>query len=161
MGSLKAKQATKGRAARQGWTTPAKLFEEIERRYSGGGFTFDAACTEKNAKCPNGCAIDLGVDGRVAPWEGRVWCNPPYDEIAPWVAKALTELRLRRVERVVMLLPARTDQAWFHDLVLPEGRIHWIRGRVAFDPPPGQTKSVGAFEASMVVVFEPELRGRQ
>ena len=159
--SLKAKQATKGRSNRQGWTTPEKLYREIERRYSGGGFTFDAACTQANAKCPNGCAIDLGVDGLVADWEGRVWCNPPYDEIAPWVGKALDELAAGNVERVVMLLPARTDQGWFHDLVLPEGRIHWIRGRVAFDPPPGATRSSAAFEASMVVVFEPDLRGRQ
>lgn len=29
----------------------------------------------------------IADDGLASPWEGRVWCNPPYSTATPWVRK--------------------------------------------------------------------------
>ena len=52
-------------------------------------------------------------------------------------------------QRVVMLLPARTDTKWFHDWVLPYGKIEFLRGRLKF----GGCDNPAPFP-SMIVIFE-------
>ena len=45
-----------------------------------------------------------------------MFCNPPYGrEIARWVRKCYEESRKGAL--VVMLIPARTDTAYFHDYI--------------------------------------------
>lgn len=92
-------------------TTP-EVFEPLDRRFR---FTIDVAASVENAKCPH--YFDLSIDGLTQSWAGeRVWCNPPYSNIRPWVEKAWVEAD--RAELIVMLLPAnRTEQGWWHELV--------------------------------------------
>lgn len=52
---------------------------------------------------------------------------------------------------VVMLLPARTDTAWFHDYIYGKAEIRFIRGRLKF----GGIKNSAPFP-SMVCVFRKE-----
>lgn len=74
----------------------------------------------------------------------RVWCNPPYSAIEPWVAKAWAEQE--RAEVIVMLLPAnRTEQNWWHAYVEPHRdrtdsplSVEFLPGRLQFLRP-GQT----------------------
>lgn len=95
--------------------TPAWLFEEYNARHR---FTLDAAASAENTKCPLFCTQELS--GLTTPWSGRVWCNPPYSDIRPWVEKAWAEVGSRRCDVVVMLLPAnRTDQVWWQELIEP------------------------------------------
>jgi phage N-6-adenine-methyltransferase len=106
-------------------------------------FTLDAAATAENTKVANSYC----TDGLAESWAGeRVWCNPPYSDIGPWVAKAWAEMR-GGCELVVMLLPAnRTEQRWWQDLVEPHRdgtgsvlRVRFLPGRMRFDRP-GWTK---------------------
>jgi DNA N-6-adenine-methyltransferase (Dam) len=60
-----------------------------------------------------------------------VWCNPPYGNITPWVEKGYKESL--RGTTTVMLLPCRTETAWWHDYVVPYGEIRWIRKKVKFE----------------------------
>ncbi|MBO5790736.1 MAG: adenine methyltransferase [Clostridia bacterium] len=121
------------------WQTPQDLFERLDAKYH---FDLDVCATEFNAKCDR--YYTRQDDGLAQPWNGRCWCNPPYGrEIAKWVKKAAESGTL-----VVMLLPARTDTKWFHDYVLPHGKIEFIKGRLRF----GNAKENAPF-ASMVVVF--------
>lgn len=100
-------------------------------------FTLDVAAAPHNAK-----TLDFYTrfaDGLLQPWPGRVWCNPPYSNIAAWVEKAWSEWRIGRPELIVMLLPAnRTEQAWWQELVEPfrdrgEGlTTEFVRGRLRF-----------------------------
>lgn len=92
-------------------TDPA-LFAELHRRFH---FTLDVAASEGNAKTKRFFTRDN--DGLAQSWSGeRVWCNPPYSNIAPWVAKALAS----DAPLIVMLLPAnRTEQAWWQNHVEP------------------------------------------
>lgn len=66
------------------WTTPTDLFEELDAEFH---FDLDAASTHENALCERHYTI--AEDGLEMPWEGHVWCNPPYGrEIGKWVRKA-------------------------------------------------------------------------
>ena len=50
---------------------------------------------------------------------------------------------------VVMLIPSRTDTAWFHDYIYGKAEIRFLRGRLKF----GNSKNFAPFP-SMVVVFK-------
>lgn len=145
----------------QNWRTPQPLFLELQRRFSRGGFNLDAAADQENTKCA--CFLTEMEDALSLPWRldhlsdreriTRVWINPPLKDIGPWVAKAHAEVEEGRAEVVVLLLPARTGSGWFHDYCLPYAYVEFLRGRVAFDPPPGVETRNAPFEDSMVVVF--------
>ena len=49
---------------------------------------------------------------------------------------------------VVMLLPARTGNGWFHDYILDKAEVRFIRGRLQF----GESKCNAPFD-SMIVIF--------
>lgn len=110
------------------WETPAEFFRALDAIYK---FTLDACATEENHKCAK--YYTKKEDGLKQDWSGEtVWMNPPYGrEIKKWVEKAEKEGRKTNT-RVVCLLPARTDTAWFHDHVLGKARIQFIRGRIRF-----------------------------
>ena len=100
-------------------------------------FTLDAAATEENAKLPAWCQ-----DGLSESWVGhRVWCNPPYSDIRPWVEKAWMEFPESPL--IAMLLPAnRCEQVWWQELVEPYRdrqesalRVRFLGGRMRFDRP--------------------------
>lgn len=74
-----------------------------------------AACEESHLADRYFTKADDGLTKR---WEGRVWCNPPFSDIEPWVMKAWTAAGCCDV--IAMLLPAsRTEQGWWQDLVEP------------------------------------------
>jgi len=110
--------------------TMPEVFAQFDRRF---GFTVDAAASAHNAKLPR--YWSKKENGLAQDWTGeRVWCNPPYSTIRPWVEKALRF----DAELCVMLLPAnRTEQAWWQDLVEPGRRagriqVEFLRGRMRF-----------------------------
>lgn len=134
-------------AARQTWATPRTIFEVLHREYR---FTVDAAASAENAKLPRFWTREQ--NGLAQAWEGeRVWCNPPYEEIAPWVERAQIACERDPTSMSALLLPARTGQAWFCERAI-EGSIHWFRGRIQFEPPAGVAASSNA-EDSILVVF--------
>lgn len=79
-----------------------------------------------------------------------VFCNPPYGRnIKNWVKKSYEEAQ-QPDTIVVMLIPARTDTAYFHDYIYkkPNVETRFIRGRLKF----GGEKNSAPFP-SMVVIF--------
>lgn len=102
-----------------------------------------------------------GIDGLHTPWvsagRGLIYCNPPYGrEIGDWIEKARTESEERAAE-VVMLVPARTDTAWWHEHVagVARGRCFW-RGRLRFgNPAPGKGSGESSTFPSAVLYYGP------
>lgn len=125
---------------RQDWGTPGYLFRWLDDQWH---FTLDAAASDDNhlvdryfTEATDGLAQDWrNPDGSI----GRVFVNPPYgkDEHGaslqePWFHKAVAEARSGR-SWVVMLVPARTDTAWWHDVVATQASEVWLlRGRHRF-----------------------------
>ena len=110
------------------WATPPEVVERLARRF--GPFDLDPCCRVETAKAPTYFTKD--ADGLQQQWRGRVWVNPPYSDPAPWIAKAVESVDSGEADRVVMLLPASIDTGWFHDLVLPNADVVFMRGRIKF-----------------------------
>lgn len=112
------------------WCTPTDLFNAYNDLYN---FNLDAASTHENALCDDHFTIE--ENGLERSWQGkRVWCNPPYSNVKEWVDKAIKETTLSKDTIVVMLLPSRTDTAWFHKLLGETSvSIKFIRGRLRFN----------------------------
>lgn len=127
------------------WETPQTFFDELNQEF---GFTLDACAVPDNAKCERYYTPEQ--DGLSQPWDGVVWCNPPYGrEVGKWVRRGLIASENGAI--VVMLLPARTDAKWFHDYIYGKAEIRFVRGRLKF----GGGNS--APFPSMVVVFSPKM----
>ena len=127
------------------WETPLEFFEELNVEFH---FNLDPCALPENAKCTDFFTPE--VDGLKQTWKGRrVFVNPPYGkEIKKWVEKCYNESR-EKDTLVVLLIPARTDTAYFHDYILNIAKeIRFIRGRLRF----GDSKFPAPFP-SMVVVF--------
>lgn len=126
------------------WATPQTFFDRLNAEFH---FTLDPCATHENAKCANYYTIE--DDGLAQPWPGRVYVNPPYGrEIGRWVRKAYEEVK--QIALVVMLIPARTDTAYWHDYVMRASEIRFVRGRLRF----GDAAHSAPFP-SAVVVFDP------
>lgn len=142
------------------WATPWALFREVDREF---GFTVDVCANADNAKCERFFSPEM--DGLAQDWSGEVcWMNPPYGrEISRWMGKASDEAR--RGATVVCLVPARTDVAWWHDLVWDGAKhqprrgveVRFVAGRIRF----GDSKNAGAPFPSAIVVFHPYITERR
>lgn len=126
--------------------TPADLFEQLDNEFK---FNLDACANEENRKHLNFFSKERSCLN--ADWSGfRVFMSPPYGrEIGKFIKKAYEESQKENGALVVMLLPARTDTAWFHDYCI-KGSIRFIRGRIKFSG----MKSSAPFP-SMIVIFRP------
>ncbi len=110
------------------WGTPQYVFDYFNERYA---YDLDLAAQPHNAKCKDFCSLETGRDAFEESLEGRrVWCNPPYGNIAEWI-----NLMFRRPTFITFLVPVRSGQRWFDDC-LSMGNIDFIRGRLSFTPPP-------------------------
>lgn len=126
------------------WETPRDFFDKLDAEFH---FNLDVCALPENAKCAAYYTPEM--DGLSQPWYGRCWCNPPYGrQVGRWVAKAAQSAA--EGATVVMLLPARTDTAWFHDYIYGRAEVRFVRGRLKFG---GSTNS--APFPSMVVIFRP------
>ena len=75
----------------------------------------------------------------------RVWCNPPYRNLAEWIAKADAEKD--NAEVIVMLIPSRTDTRVFHEYIYHKAEIRFIKGRLKF----GGMKTSAPFPSMLVI----------
>src|ERR1700722_2755227 len=107
------------------WATPRDRFAEWDAEF---GFTLDVAATAENALCDRYFTPE--DDGLAQRWDGVVWCNPPYSQLARWLEKAYKESR--RGATVVCLVPSRTDTKAWHKYVEPYAEVGFIKGRLRF-----------------------------
>ena len=111
------------------WETPPEIVREMASEF--GPFDLDACARPETAKAPRW--YTKTDDSLRQPWHGRVWLNPPYSKPGPWLCKAIAEVAAGHADVVVALLPASTDTAWFHDLVLGKAaEVRFRRGRIRF-----------------------------
>lgn len=125
--------------------TTLEVFDPLNERYR---FTVDVAASAANTKCERYYSID--DNGLSQSWAGeRVWCNPPYSSIEPWLIRAWQAWDMPSTwwtgqpECIVMLLPAnRTEQGWWQRQVEPALRrrdsdfhVEFLPGRLRFLAP--------------------------
>jgi len=114
------------------WETPQDFFDKLNKIHN---FTLDVCATPENAKCAQ--YLTKEINGLIADWHDHVcWMNPPYGrEIGKWIKKAHEASRpnwQHKGAKVVCLLPARTDTAYWHDYIIPHGKVEFLKGRLKF-----------------------------
>jgi phage N-6-adenine-methyltransferase len=108
-----------GKDRKQDWRTPTALFDRLDAIYR---FDLDGAADDENALKP-----DYSTADRPAPWTGRrVFCNPPWSSIPPFIELAAT------AEIAVLLVPARTNAKWFHRALELGARPAFFVGKPKF-----------------------------
>jgi len=94
-----------------------------------------------------GHSADFVTDGLLMEWTGRVWLNPPYSNILPWV------LKLAAHDNGILLVPAKsTDSIWGQLVLQTAEAILFFRGRLLFHYINGE-KSKGAWGPSMLAAY--------
>lgn len=114
---------------RDTWCTPPWLTEPL------GRFDLDPCSNARSqVQSTSQFVLDLGIDGLcrgedVEPsW--RVFVNPPYSDVGPWIAAY-------KHTRFCFLLKLDTSTKWFAELHAATELILIPRRRVNFIPPPG------------------------
>ena len=133
---------------KQDWNTPKLLFNKLNQEFN---FIFDLAASKENALCPKFYTKDN--DGLKQSWDGSCWLNPPYGDksskMVDWIKKAYNDTQANLNLTVVMLIPARTNTKWFHDLCMKAAEIRFILGRPKF----GDSKH-GLPQPLVLVIFK-------
>ena len=112
------------------WNTPMVVVEAVREAF-GGTIDLDPCSNETSIV---GATTEWRLpdqDGRVEPWDGNVYVNPPFGRgLAAWVEKALES---QSAAETIMLLPAAVDTRHWQRLIFPNAAgICWVRGRLKF-----------------------------
>lgn len=143
------------------WQTPPEIVSYWERRI--GKFTIDVASDHFNKIVDNNYTID--DDALTQDWHkdakgGIAWCNPPYDNILPWVEKAAEEAQ--KGQTTVMLIAGTHETKYIKRSLEAAERVFFITGgRIGYVHPATGEKKAGGRAPSFVIVFTPYANGKQ
>jgi len=131
--------------------TAPEVFDALNRRF--GPFSLDAAASRENNLCF--AYFDESRSALERKWFGRVWLNPPYNDIKPWAEYAIDQVARGYVQSVTLLLPAGTCTQWFKSLWEHWSckRIIFITGRLKFGGPHSHKDKKKANATNPSVVF--------
>lgn len=101
------------------WYTPRAMVEAL------GEFDLDPAAPSKNHWTAKTCYTKRD-NGLTKPWAGRVFMNPPYSDIDPWIEK-MTHHR-----NGIVLVFARMGTAWMCHASGIADAIFFLDGRIKF-----------------------------
>ncbi len=102
------------------WYTPDPLVRAL------GPFNLDPATSLQRGRQLAPEYYTVAEDGLEREWFGRVWLNPPFSRIHPWVE------RMREHNNGIMLCFSRTDATWFVDLTKFCGGVYLLMRRMQF-----------------------------
>ncbi|MBO6899515.1 MAG: helix-turn-helix domain-containing protein [Shimia sp.] len=134
-----------------GWQTPPEIFVALEKVI--GRFDLDPCAPSDVAAAHAKTVFTPKTNGLRQPWWGQVFMNPPYGrEIKLWLEKASSEATAG--VQIVGLVPARTDTAWWHNFVVGQADVVFLRGRLAF----GDGTQAAPFPSALIFWgYEPEI----
>lgn len=100
--------------------TPDRVFDLLEGQRIMARSYFDP------------CPMHSKFDGLTINWKEQNFINPPYSLLPEFVEKSFKENQNGKY--CVLLLPVKTDQDWFHDIICKwyYNNVMWIRGRLKF-----------------------------
>jgi len=89
-----------------------------------GSFDMDCCGLLKHPTAPR--IVQLPENGLETPWDGRVWCNPPYSTPKPWVK------RMYEHGSGISLTLASTGTEWFQKYCFGASGVLFLSKRPKF-----------------------------
>lgn len=124
------------------WLTPPEIIQKI------GPFDLDPCAPFPRPWDTADRHYSIEQDGLSRPWEGRVWLNPPYSDVATWIR------RLAAHGDGVALIFARVDTKWFHEEVFSKANaILFMMGRPIFYTKEGKKAKWNGGAPSVLVAY--------
>lgn len=109
------------------WLTPPWVIKAL------GEFDLDPCFIEKRPWDTAKKHYTIKDNGLIQPWEGRVWLNPPYSDLDPWL-----EMISKHMNGILLLF-ARIERVNFHDYIWPVADSMFVpKGRFTFHYPTGE-----------------------
>jgi len=132
------------RMSKDEWLTPPEIIKSL------GEFDLDP-CAPVNRPWPTAKEHYAVTDnGLLLPWDGRVWCNPPYgQEAIKWMRK------LAEHGNGTALIFARTETKMFFETVWSEAEsILFLKGRLHFHHVDGTKAKANAGAPSVLIAYD-------
>jgi hypothetical protein len=116
------------------WETPMEFKYKLQQEF---GLMFDP------------CPLHAKFDGLEIEWEDVNFINPPYSRKLKeaFIRKAFEESK--KGKTCIMLLPVSTSTKIFHEIIYPNAKIRFIKGRIKFSG----LKTAGQMD-NMLVIFK-------
>jgi len=136
---------------RDNWRTPPSERGFVDSVF--GALPDLDPCAEDRASS-HGCYFySPGDDGLAQPWFGdTVFMNPPYSQLAAWVAKAALE-STRSACAILCLVPPRTGAAWWQTIGQAT-EVWFCAKRIRFTNPDTGLPGLNPAEYSAYVLFD-------
>lgn len=126
------------------WLTPPPILRALA---GTDGFDLDP-CASENRPWPTARQhFTWRENGLAQPWDGRVWLNPPYSNIAPWIS------RMAAHGCGTALIFAKTDTQAFMSIFDTAAAVFFINGRVRFHLPSGKAGNGRARSPSVLCAW--------
>lgn len=136
---------------KQDWETPWSFIDKVQQHF-GYHITLDVCAYPHTAKANRFFTED--DDALTKEWDHPVcWMNPPYGRVLKTWLQYAHDQSLKHGNKIICLVPARTDTAWFHDIAV-YGKIIFLRGRIKFLQG-GKDVGSPAFPSMLVIFGEP------
>lgn len=125
------------------WLTPPHVLEAL------GPFDLDPCAPVERPWEIAKSHYTILDDGLRQPWQGRVWCNPPYGlQAAQWLEKCADH------GNAIALIFARTETRMFFDWVWPKAHgILFLEGRLHFHHQDGSRAAANSGAPSVLVAY--------
>jgi hypothetical protein len=122
------------------YQTPPDIYNRLNAEFN---FDFDP--------CPYYASFDGLAESCV--WGKSNFINPPYNrrDKPKFIKRAYSEWKTNNAT-CVLLIPAATGTKQFHELILPNAEVRFVRGRIEFFKDNAPSGSKGKHD-SMIVVF--------
>lgn len=130
------------------WYTPPEILAAVYNAFNND-LTTDPCSPVDSSPVKANIHYTKNDDGLKQPWKGTVFMNPPYGNvIVEWVKKAIKEYQEGNATELIILVPARTDTAWFNLLAA----YPWcaVKGRLKFS----NTKNSAPFPSAIFYIGE-------
>jgi DNA N-6-adenine-methyltransferase (Dam) len=127
-----------------GWLTSPHLLKSL------GKFDTDPCTPVKMPWRTAKKMYSIADDGLSKAWNGRVWLNPPYSNVFPFVK------RFADHKNGIALLSAKsTDSKWGQLLLASADAVLFLKGRLLFHYPDGKISN-GKWLSNMLVAYGKE-----
>lgn len=127
------------------WLTPQWILEAL------GTFDLDPCAAAENPQWVCGRSFTKVDDGLVQTWSGRVFMNPPFSNIPPWLKRAAEH------GSGISLVPAAVESRTWRDTVWKSAKgVLLLYGRTRFSNPDGSCTTGRPLRSVALVAWSEE-----